>query len=137
MTILAAIALPRLHAPPRWTGARRQGLVSTSLLVALILLCVIALLSASLFGVMQQRVRASRIGGRYSPELQQYYNEQNELLNETPHWVVKPLEDTRTLVIPIEMAMQSMVERYGKKQEQLKLSDPASSSSSPSQDGGR
>ena len=98
--------------PLRRAAPPRDGMARTAWLASLVLVCVIALCSASLFGRMQQRERISRIGGRYSPELQQYLDEQNELLEKKPYWKIKSTDDSRTLVIPIEMAMQSVVRQY-------------------------
>ncbi len=98
--------------PSQQTVSPRHGMGLTAGLVSLVLVCVIGLLSASLFGFLQQRERTSRMGGRYSPELQQYFNEQKELLNRKPYWKVKSSDDSRTLVIPIDTAMQSVVRQY-------------------------
>jgi len=85
----------------------------TAVLISLILIGVIGLLSAAIFGTMQRSKSADRVGDRYPPELQHYLDEQTKLLDGAPHWNVDASDDSRTLVIPIEMAMQSIVRQYG------------------------
>jgi hypothetical protein len=115
---LARTGSPRTDSQIKNRGILRRGGVLSLLLIVLILVCIIALLSSALFGMLQQRKSGSRVGGRYAPELAQYLNEQQSLLQGIPRWRVDPSNNSPVLAVPIEEAMQVIVRQYGKKGEQ-------------------
>jgi len=108
----ASLCSHRLKTGATGYDVSKRGFVVTILLVTIILACVVALVVASVFGSMQKKHVEDSIGPRYSPEYEQNLAEQDAMLNSEPHWNVYQSDGRRVLVIPIDMAMQSIVEEY-------------------------
>ena len=84
------------------------GMFVAVVIIAIILLAAITLSAIALFQDAATKAENARVGDRYTPELTKLKRQQAARLDGPPRWEIRT-EDVRSLVIPVDEAVEAVI----------------------------